>query len=194
MNKSLDFMKLNKKIWHVSGWNYPIKLSRKNKDKIYLSKHMFCWGWGTYKNYWKKVNLNSKYFIKKFDDKKIKEFNFDGKLSIWSQIIRNDLSQISTWAVFWSATIFLNKGLCITPLFSYTKNIGFDNKATHSINKINQNKKLNFNDKFDFSTSKKINEYYQNQVYHYLSSSEKNSLLQLMISKISRIFKIFKVK
>ena len=111
MNRSLNFIKYKKKIWHVSAWNYPIKTNFKNLNDTFLWHNMNCWGWGTHKNDWNKLILDSNFFIKSFSNKQINFFNLDGNLNNWSQLTRNHQKKLNTWAIFWNATIFWNKGI-----------------------------------------------------------------------------------
>ena len=132
MNTSLDYIKSSNKIWHVSGWNYPISENQKYKADFFLWSNMNCWGWGTHKKYWKKLILDEDFFIKNFSNDDIKKFDMHGKLKNWVQLKKNKQKIIKTWAIFWNATIFWNKGLCLNPVLSYTKNIGFDENSTHT--------------------------------------------------------------
>ena len=50
MNDALKFYKDEKKVWHVSGWNYPINSD--NLDDVFLWRLMNCWGWATWSDRW----------------------------------------------------------------------------------------------------------------------------------------------
>lgn len=57
--------------------------------------------------------------------------------------------KISTWAIFWYQTIFLNKGYCLMPSKSVVLNKGFENGEhgtgnKNSIKKLSNNKISNF--------------------------------------------------
>ena len=51
MNEALDFYKNEKKVWHISGWNYPIKYD--GQEDVFLWRTMNCWGWATWADRWK---------------------------------------------------------------------------------------------------------------------------------------------
>ena len=165
MNVSLDKYKNEKKIWHINGWNYDLKFPKSNYNTFFC-RGMYCWGWATWKNRWKKYKKNPKYLIKKWSKNKIKKFNFDNSTNYWSQIIRNYNKSINTWAVFWYSSIFNNKGLCLSPVESLTKNIGNDNFSTHQINRENSENKISkkffIRKKINFTFSKKVKE---NEIY-----------------------------
>lgn len=129
MNESLDKFQNVQEIWHVSGWNYPIDTI--GLPKLLPIRIMNCWGWGTWKDRWSHFEKNPEKLIQQFDKKDIKVFDVDNSGVFWSQVLANHNNTINTWAIFWYATIYLNKGICINPLKSFVKNIGHDGSGTH---------------------------------------------------------------
>jgi hypothetical protein len=130
MNIALSKYYKNKKVWHINGWSYDFN---DNKSDVFFSNHMNCWGWATWKNRWVNFEKNPRKFIKKFDTDMIQKFNLNNVIDNWSQLIRNYQKKISTWAIFWYATIFINKGLCLSFNPSLIKYNGFDFDSTHSL-------------------------------------------------------------
>ena len=186
MNNALKFIKNKKNIWHVSGWNYPITTNAKYKNQIFIWKNMNCWGWGTHKRYWKKIRQNSNFFLRKFSKEDINNFNLNGKINNWSQIIKNRKKIINTWAIFWSATIFYNKAFCLNPVISYTKNVGFNKYSTHTKKSIPQLNTLNTCEKTEFLNNQNENIFFINKVKFHLNNNSKNffSLLKNKILKL----------
>ena len=43
----------------------------------------------------------------------------------------NYFNIIHNWDIYWYATIYLHKGLCLHPSLSYVQNIGHDNSGVH---------------------------------------------------------------
>ena len=76
---------------------------------------MICWTWGTWKNRWQYFN-NDISIMKKFTRKMKYEFNFDNTNLFWKQLVANKSGRNETWAIFWYASIFINKGLCVVQL------------------------------------------------------------------------------
>lgn len=173
MNSALDYYIKKKKIWHISAFS-PINDYVK-KDNIYLSQLMYCWGWGTWKNRWKKFSANEDLLIKKLDSNLIKGLNFDNTHDSYSQIISNKKKTMNTWAVFWYTSIYLNNGLCINPYTSLSKNIGLDGSGHNSGNdsqiynlqKLNNLNEYNFNPQTklieDLDARTEIQQYYKSQ-------------------------------
>lgn len=162
MNDALNFYEDKQKVWHISGWAYP--LTDPIKDETFLWRVMNCWGWATWKNRWQHYEKNPKKLIKEFNKDKIHKFNLDGKHNFWSQVLDNNENRINTWAIFWYATIFSKNGLCVNPSKSFTENIGFDEKGTHT--KVIKNFKEVITTEYPIKFEKEDieNKYYLNKI------------------------------
>jgi hypothetical protein len=138
MNKALEIYKNNSDVWHINGFNYPIKI-KSNSDSFFM-RSMQCWGWATWQDRWNKFMndpfSNDPYYLKAiFKKEMIKEFDLNVRRSyFWSQIEDNASGKLNnTWDIFWYSYIFKNSGLCLTPKVSLTRNIGHDGSGEHSI-------------------------------------------------------------
>jgi len=129
MNDALEFYKDEKKVWHISGWNYPIYSNM--SCQVFLWKKMNCWGWATWEDRWQSFEKSPEKLTKEFDKEMILEFNLNGKENNWNQVLNNINGKINTWAVFWHTTIFKNNGLCVNPEISFVSNIGHDGSGIH---------------------------------------------------------------
>ena len=135
INQGLSTYKNNEKVWHINGFCYPIKYDLK---ECFFSRLMFCWGWATWKDRWfRYINdslYHDPYYLKDIYNNKMRnEFNLSSKVNFyWSQIESN-LNGGITWDIFWYSYIFLNKGLCLTPSISLTRNIGHDGSGVHCL-------------------------------------------------------------
>ena len=151
MNLALEKYKKTKKVWHISGWNYNLYNNKlKNNYDAFFIRNMNCWGWGTWENRWKKIIFNPSFFIKKIRKKDIFSFNLSNSLNNWSQIIRNKNNELNTWAIFWNATIFYHRGLCLNPNKSLTRNIGLDGSGTNCSQEKVKNFQISKVKKFNF--------------------------------------------
>jgi hypothetical protein len=150
MNEALEQYKDEKKVWHVSGWNYPAIFNTSNE--AYFYRIMDCWGWATWADRWKHFEKNTDQIINSFSKTEIKRFNLDGATkSLWRQIKLNQSGRINTWAIYWYATIFQKNGLCLNPVKSYVKNIGHDGTGVHcNISGYQDNLTLNVQEKITF--------------------------------------------
>lgn len=130
MNDTLEKFKNEKRIWHINGWAYP--QIRFNSSKVVIGKLMNSWGWATWRDRWEMHTERSLNLISGLDFQTRKDFNF-GNLTNWEQqLIDNENGKISTWAIFWYQTIFLNKGLTVYPAKSLVINKGMDGFGTNS--------------------------------------------------------------
>lgn len=129
MNNALNYYENTHKVWHISAFHENINVN--DHDRIYFSRLMRCWGWGTWKDRWQYFHRDVKVIMKSFKPTDIYRFNIDGSENFWYQLQANRIGMINTWAIFWYAIIFLNNGLCLSPVISYTKNIGMDGSGEH---------------------------------------------------------------
>jgi len=129
MNNALSFYKNEKKVWHISGWNYPIETA--HLGDVFLWRAISCWGWATWDDRWQYFEKNPHKLIENFSQEEIYTFDLDGINVFWSQVIQNASHQINTWAVFWYATIFQKQGLFLNPSKTFVQNIGLDGSGMH---------------------------------------------------------------
>lgn len=129
MNQALDFYAEKKDVWHISGWSYPIE--SEGLGDAFLWRGMNCWGWATWSDRWKHFKKDPEGLIKNWTSDDKKAFDLGGTGVFWSQVLGNAAGKLNTWAIFWYATIFQNKGLCLNPTVSYVDNIGHDGSGVH---------------------------------------------------------------
>lgn len=188
MNDALKFYKDYEKIWHISGWNYPIKSD--DLSDVFLWRVMNCWGWATWQNKWRYFQKNPQALISNFSKSDIYRFDLDGSGIFWSQVLDNMNDKLNTWAIFWYATIFKAGGLCVNPSVSYVRNIGLDGSGQHcgessqqTERVLSKNKKVSFiSDTIELELAvKRIKEYYRKQ---------NKTLIQRVIFKIIKILRL----
>ncbi len=124
MNTTLDKYAEEKKVWHISGWNYPIDID--GLEDVFLWRAMNCWGWATWADRWQHFEKKPEKLVRNWTRKKIKRFNLDNSCDFWEQVKANYSGKLNTWAIFWYATIFEQNGLCLNPVNSFVENIGHD--------------------------------------------------------------------
>ena len=185
MNYALNYYRNHSNVWHISGWNLP--LAYKNFSKTFFYRAMNCWGWATWENKWKYFNDNIKEIEVKMTSNQIFNFNIDGNENFYWQFIANKKELTSTWAIFWYLTIFLNKGFCVNPYVSLTKNIGLDGSGEHSKSEIFK-KRIILNSSKNFKLNHKVIEnkkIYLEIIKYY---KKKNSLINKLLNKVLTFF------
>ena len=50
MNNALKIYKNSKKVWHINGFNYPVKFD--GEFRMFFMRSMQCWGGATWKDRW----------------------------------------------------------------------------------------------------------------------------------------------
>ena len=186
MNEALEFYKNEKKVWHISGWNYPIETD--GLGDVFLWRAMNCWGWATWSDRWSYYEKNPQKIMTQFSQEEIKAFNIDGYYrDFWTQVKDNRDKRIDTWAIFWYATIFKKKGLCLNPVHTFVRNIGNDGSGENCIGYDMYRKELNYSDNPNLIVSDsenrlalaKIKQFYKQNPY---------KLMDRIKSKLKRIF------
>ncbi len=177
MNEALEFYKNEKKVWHISGWNYPVESD--GLDNVFFWRVMNCWGWATWADRWKYYEKNVDKTMSDFTIDDIKRFNLDGAEDFWSQIIANKDNKINTWAIFWYATIFKENGSCLNPVQTFVENIGHDGSGVHCRSTKSYDDILNFNQNIKFTKSISESEKYVELI--------KNGMKKNIFIKIKRL-------
>lgn len=131
INAALEHYETRSDIWHISGWNYPMAFE--DRRGTFLWRLMTCWGWATWDDRWKHFEKDPDKLISSFSADDIRRFNLDNGHNFWGQVLANRDGKTDTWAVFWYATIFRNRGLCLNPNCSFLDNIGDDGTGTHCL-------------------------------------------------------------
>lgn len=184
MNEALEFYEGEDKVWHISGWNYPIDTN--GLDDVFLWRAMNCWGWATWADRWQYFEKDTDKLISEFTKEDIKEFNLDGVEDFFGQVTANKENKIKTWAIYWYASIFQKDGLCLNPTKTFVKNIGHDGSGVHCgesesyITTLSLTKNINiFSILNENNTAlNRIKSFYKKQ---------KKSFLTRVINKIARI-------
>ena len=134
MNTALDYYENNKKVWHISGWNYPIVPD--GLDDVFFWRVMNCWGWATWEDRWRYFEKDPDHLISTFSRKQISRFDLDDSGIFWNQVTDNARRKVNTWAIFWYATIFTHDALCLNPTRTYAENIGHDGTGENCGNAV----------------------------------------------------------
>jgi hypothetical protein len=132
MNEALDFYEKDKRIYSISGYNFPIKIPKSYTHQVYISPRPSSWGWATWKDRWGKVDWeNSDYenFIK--DKKQTLKFNMGGD-DLTRMLKKQITGKINSWAIRWAFAHHKSNSFCLFPVNSFVKNIGADRSGVHT--------------------------------------------------------------
>jgi len=148
MNNMLDKYKDEKKIYSITGYNFPPKLMRIPKDykyDIYFSPRAGSWGWATWKDRWEKADWEVKDYKEFLKNRQLqKEFNKGGD-DMTDMLIKQMNGELDSWAIRWCYTHFKKNAYCIYPVKSYVDNIGMDGSGVNcgETNRYDQNQRIN---------------------------------------------------
>jgi hypothetical protein len=129
MNDALEYYESEPKVMHISGWNFPVDSSGLPETVFFRGSS--CWGWATWKSSWRFFEKDAQKLSNVFTKDDIYRFDYDGSAGMWSQVEANLKGLLNTWAIFWYASVFTRKGLCLHPAQSFVKNIGHDGSGVH---------------------------------------------------------------
>ncbi|WP_026899011.1 hypothetical protein [Daejeonella oryzae] len=124
-------------IMHIGGNNFQRGIQRGSGD-YYFSIYNHIWGWATWKRAWRLYDMNMSDFNKDHLSKLLKSY-FKAKqhqeywLNIFERCHKDKPSDI--WDYQWTYTIWNRGGFSITPQRNLVSNIGFGERATHTIEK-----------------------------------------------------------
>jgi hypothetical protein len=158
MNKLLNKYEKEKKIYSITGYNFPEKIMKIPKDykfDVYFNPRAASWSWATWKDRWEKADWEIKDFENFKKSKKLqKKFNLGGE-DMSEMLISQMEGKLDSWAIRWCYHHFKNKAFCIYPTESYVNNIGLDGSGVHcGVNYKYQNK--NLSKTFGLKTPSKI--------------------------------------
>lgn len=126
MNAALNCYENEEKVMHIGSY-LPYTNSIKGLSETFFLRFMSCWGWATWKRAWDEANWDTVYLYNQIEAPEVRyDFNLDGVLNFHEQLEHNLEGRITTWAIKWYTSIFLNKALCLYPNKSLSKNIGLD--------------------------------------------------------------------
>jgi hypothetical protein len=124
MNSALELYRNNEKVMHISAYIPPIETTGL-PDSFFL-RQSSCWGWASWDRAWVNFSRDGQKYLTGFNQKQIHDFNLNGSYDYWAQLVANEEKKLKTWAVYWYACVYSNKGLCLHPRESLAQNIGFD--------------------------------------------------------------------
>lgn len=157
MNDALTFYEDEKRIWSITGYQYPFEMPKNYKESVYLSYRGSSWSWATWEDRWETIDWDVKdYHNYKHNLKKIAHFCKGG--TDLDKLLRNQMKgQIDSWAIRWCYSQSLQNRYTVYPCQSLVSNNGTDGSGTHfseASNRYQSKMVMDFN--YSFSHSLKI--------------------------------------
>lgn len=119
----------NQSVMAISGYRWPITLPKDYALPIYASYRISSWGWGTWRDRWKWFRRDYTLMTQiKKDPEAARILEDYGGIDVGQMLIGNLIKETS-WAVFWTLTCMLHKGINIQPVHNLVAHIGYGNEA-----------------------------------------------------------------
>lgn len=128
----LDFFLNDERVMHISGF-------RDFDDDEYNTSYFFSnypriWGWATWRRAWKQFDLNPPKPTPELISR-IVSTCFYGHRNAghrWFSDFEKSYSRLSSWDYQWCLSIWKHHGLCVNSSTPLVRNIGFDDRGTHT--------------------------------------------------------------
>lgn len=129
--------KNDERVMEISAENhYP---EPQNANTYFYTIDFKCWGWATWARAWKHMDMSMSKWPEQSLSTLIRTFGFlEGcmRYKYWNHTY-NNIHTNTSWATRWAFTIFVERGLCITPGDNLAINIGTDGGAHYENGDIN---------------------------------------------------------
>lgn len=123
----------DERIWMIGGFNANTTWDEDKYDYFY-SKYGSIWGWATWKRAWESYQVDLKsYSFQEAHEMLLNIFETSyEKDYFYRQFLSIKNNKIDTWDYQWQFIRLINNGLTIIPTINLIRNIGFDDRATHT--------------------------------------------------------------
>lgn len=129
MNDALKLYADEEKVMHISAYSPPTK---EKLPELFFYEVMHCWGWGTWKRAWDKLNKSDQYILNRIQmQNKEKHFDLDNSDFFLPQLQSSIKGLGNTWCILWYGSIYIHGGYCLNPGVSLIQNIGLDGSGVH---------------------------------------------------------------
>ncbi|MEQ8554338.1 MAG: hypothetical protein RIC06_16560 [Cyclobacteriaceae bacterium] len=132
--ESLEKYQGHSNVMHIGGLNWIESNTENLNESIYFSRYPSIWGWATWRRAWKKydfkiTNLDSYSNLKSIIHVSKNNLELDYHLKTFNSVRDGE---VDTWDYQWVYSLFVNRGVCISPAVNLVSNIGFGDKGTHT--------------------------------------------------------------
>ena len=193
----LERFRGDERIGSVCGSNFDAPSDWINSGSYRSTRYHHGWGWGTWRRAWQYFDREEKLLS---EVPRIKKENWM-KLSrrewaYWERCFQRTYAcKLDAWDYRWTLSLWVNHMICIIPKVNLVRNIGFDEKATHTVEQafadlmmhdsqsivfpLKQNEKLNMNHSMDDLVFKS----------HYKVLEGRRSILEKLKDRIKKFLK-----
>lgn len=129
MNNALNLYKNDNRVISIHGYVYP---TLKELPEAFFLKGADCWGWATWGDRWKLLNLDSVFLLDSLERLNlVYDFNFQGSFNYIAMLRDQIINKNDSWAIKWYASAFIHNKLTLYPGRSLIQNTGHDGSGVH---------------------------------------------------------------
>lgn len=123
----------DERIMAITGDNFQNGQKRGNAS-YYFSKYNHCWGWASWRRAWQYYRVDLPFWPAWSKSAEWRSIHPDPvERRYWAMIFEAvRAGKIDTWDYQWTASVWRQKGLTVTPNVNLVSNIGFGPDATHT--------------------------------------------------------------
>jgi hypothetical protein len=119
----------------VCGNNYDDSKDWTSEASYRFTRYHHSWGWGTWKRAWKFFDRDERL---QADILRIRKENWMGlsrsEWAYWQRCFKlTYVKQLDAWDYRWTLSLWAHRMMCIIPSVNLVQNIGFDEFATHTV-------------------------------------------------------------
>lgn len=132
MNTCFDSYEDDPQVMNVTGFGPPIDVPERYPYDVYFTHRSCSWGWGTWKSAWERFEHEPMTLVEfRNREDELRTTTRKAGYDISTMLRRQLRGKIDSWAVWWVWAIINAGGVCVNPVQSRIKNIGFDKTGTH---------------------------------------------------------------
>lgn len=184
MNWALNTYELNKRIYSVNGFMFPVETLKKG---IVLLPYIRPWGWATWKDRWQTFSFDEDNRTIISECTELKQL-FDVPSCEFPEMLINEKE---CWDINWYFYVFKHNGLNVFPTQTLVKNNGFDGTGVHCPNSpLLQN--FNPNIQLSLTEESTLDLVFYKSYFEYFKNTENNRKHKLKIWAQKIIFNTLK--
>jgi len=131
MNAALERYAEDNRVYHVSGYMFPVDAL--TNDEVVFLPFVNPWGWGTWKRAWGRFDPSARAFGHLKAHRALRRrFDFGGSFFFYRMLEAQQAGRVDSWFIRWNLSVFVSRGMAVYPAISLVQNTGFGVGATHT--------------------------------------------------------------
>ena len=132
MNEALELYRDEERVGMVCGHIERLR----GLPSVFFARHSGCWGWGTWRRSWNKVNFDGAALLAEIrKQQREREFDLGGAYPYMEMLQNQIQGRNNSWAIRVYASFFLQGLLTLYPGKAMSVHIGYDGMGTHVQNR-----------------------------------------------------------